>query len=143
MPCKGCPNNGKSANPVLMHPVLDQTIFFLTKLWITEVRAEQRESLKDLIETLQALKHPYVIPLCDQFENLRDVANEISQRVPCFYCQGATYWGMVQKVQVHLHMERGEYWQAFKLELESDAKKWYWMIRAAWLRLIRPRIHFK
>lgn len=144
MPCPDCPKHGDTpTRSVLLHPVLDGAELFLTSAWISEVRLEQQELVESLIKAIQALKHPYVIPLEAQLKNLLSVAKQVGLQIPCPNCQAATYWGMVMKVKVHWHMQRGEYWQAFKLEIESDVKKWLWMGRALWVRLLRPKLsHF-
>ena|SRR5271157_2235587 len=143
MPCPNCPETkilNAMSQGTFIHPVLDRTELMLTQAWIAEVRPEQQQLVRDLIKTIQALKHPYTIPLDSQLINLITAANEVSAQILCFYCRGATYWGMVQKIKVHWHMERGEYGAALKLEVWSDVMKWIWMARAAWVRLLRPKL---
>jgi uncharacterized membrane protein (GlpM family) len=123
--------------------VLDRIVLLCDRAWISEVGPEKREFIQKVKAIIQGLQSPYVVPLGDQLRNLMDAAAFVAGGIQCYFCYKASMWGMVQKVRVHWLMEQGEYSAAIKLKIEADAKEWFWMILAAWVRLILPKLSRK
>lgn len=137
MPCLNC-GKENAAKGTRLHPVLDSVELLLSSAWVAEVRLEQREFVRDLIKTIQALKHPYVIPLETQLENLFMIANEVSLQIPCFKCQAVWYHEITRKIQVRYLLEKGKRKEAVWLWLRSEFWGKIWALRALPILLRKP-----
>jgi hypothetical protein len=130
MPCGDCGKTDKTAQPMLMHPVLDRVELMLQQAWISEIRPEQRELVTQLIHAIQALKNPYTVPLEAQLQNLLESSYTVGSEIPCWKCRKAWLQDVTANIQIRLLLEQGKLRKAAWLYVKKEIYGKYWLLRS-------------
>lgn len=144
MPCGDClKKQGKLSSQVQFFPGLDAADTALT-VGYTEVLPEDREVIDLMRQWIQKKRSESPHPIVAQWEPYFLVLTQkILPYIGCPYCRRATEIDLIAGGQVHMLFERGLYWFGFKLSVRRDLKKYVWMGKAFYHRVLVTLIRRK
>lgn len=141
-PCPGCQeaarlNNGKSFP---LNPNLDAAEIALIQAYVFEVKPEHRDYVPQIIEALDKMKTTQPIPTLVRLASLYNVSKQVLSGIGCPYCRNHSYYRVCGGIETMILFEQGKRWEATKLGFWYLLKGTYWMLRAGYVKLIKPKI---
>lgn len=113
------------------HPNLDQAAVHLQRAATYEVNnPENREHISLMLKLIQQIHGQELFIKDDGWIALREQAEKMTNLIQCQYCRNHTYHDLVESIDVARLYDQGLVWEATKLEMLKDIKKYLWMLRA-------------